>query len=82
MVSVDLLLQETLLVCRSPEMLCQSFGLLGKSYTRDSELGIIQLRDIWGMEDVPRGGQRKEEDRQLKGEIFGLDLPTVMQGWE
>lgn len=43
----------------------QSFGLLGKSYIHDSELGIRQLRDIWGMGDAPKEGQRKEEDRQL-----------------
>lgn len=61
----SLLLQETLLVCRSPEMWRQTFGLLGKSYTHDSELGIGQLRDIWGVGDAPKGGQGKEDDRQL-----------------
>lgn len=43
----------------------QTFGLLKKSYTDDSELGIGQLRDIWGVGDAPKGGQGKEDDRQL-----------------
>lgn len=59
----------------------QTFGLLEKSYSRESELGIRQLRDVSGLGDAPKGGQRKEDDRHLQGEIPGLDLPRVKQGW-